>query len=140
MKYWDASAVVPLLVLQIKSSVLERLLREDPDIVTWGATSIECCSAILRLGRTGSLAPEEAEKSLARLLELRSGWKEVVPNDELRDIAERLLHVRALRAADALQLSAALVACGRETRKLSFVCADDRLRVAARKEGFEVLS
>lgn len=140
MKYWDASAIVPLLVQQTKSSSMGGLLIEDSHIVTWWATSIECCSAVMRLGRTGFLAPEEAERSLARLRELQNGWEEVTPNGELRDIAERLLRVHALRAADALQLSAALIACGRDTRRLSLVCADDRLRDAARKEGFEVLS
>jgi hypothetical protein len=44
-----------------------------------------------------------------------------------------------LRAGDALQLAAALVACGERPEALPFVCLDDRLRDAARREGFAVL-
>jgi hypothetical protein len=45
----------------------------------------------------------------------------------------------ALRAADALQLAAALDWCDGNTRGESFVCLDDRLRGAAVLEGFRVL-
>jgi len=59
--------------------------------------------------------------------------------DLVRSHALRLLHTYSLRAADALQLGAALVACDEKPEALPFVCIDDRLRNAARKEGFRVL-
>jgi len=52
--------------------------------------------------------------------------------------AKRCLMVHPLRAADALQLGAALVACGDDPHGFEFVCVDERLNEAARREGFTV--
>jgi hypothetical protein len=43
-----------------------------------------------------------------------------------------------LRAADALQLGAALVWCEEQSHGEVFVCLDARLREAARREGFSL--
>lgn len=48
------------------------------------------------------------------------------------------MRLHPLRAADALQLAAALVLSDFEPRTLPFVTLDDRLASAARREGFEV--
>lgn len=58
------------------------------------------------------------------------------PTNKLRSLAGRLLAVHPLRAADALQLAAALRWCEDEPGGKAFVCLDDRLRAAARREGF----
>ncbi len=139
MKFWDASAVVLLLARQEKSAGMEALYGDDPAIVTWWGTAVECVSAIMRLGRAQFQTPTESLRSLERLRELRKAWEEIVPGDELRSSAERLLRVHPLRAADALQLAAALAACQHDPGQLTFVCADARLNEAARKEGFRVL-
>jgi hypothetical protein len=57
----------------------------------------------------------------------------------VRRTAERLLRTHPLRAADALQLAAALIAADHDPTSLAIVCLDERLRVAARREGFIVL-
>jgi hypothetical protein len=57
----------------------------------------------------------------------------------LRDLAERLLRVHSLRAADSLQLAAAIIAAEREPVTLDLVSLDDRLNDAASREGFRVL-
>jgi hypothetical protein len=49
------------------------------------------------------------------------------------------LRVHPLRAADALQLAAAFIAAERRPSSLELVTLDDRLAVAARKEGFAVI-
>lgn len=139
MNYWDASAVVPLLVQQSASSGLERQLGREGDVVTWWGTPLECYSAIMRLQRTGLLDGSEADRGLARLRELQGGWSEVVPSAEVRSLAERLLRIHPLRAADALQLAAAIRACDGDPQRLPFVCLDERLAAAARKEGFAIL-
>lgn len=138
MNYWDASAVVPLLVQQSASSAMERWMGKEGDVVTWWGTPLECYSAIMRLQRTGLLDESEADRSLARLRELQDGWSEVVPSAEVRNLAERLLRIHPLRAADALQLAAAIRACDGDPQRLSFVCLDERLAAAARKEGFAI--
>jgi hypothetical protein len=57
----------------------------------------------------------------------------------LCDVALRLLRNHPLRAADALQLAAALIASEETPQTLEFICLDDRLALAARREGFTVI-
>ncbi len=139
MRYWDSSALVVLLVRQNASLRLEALLQDDPELLTWWGTSVECWSAIMRLVREGTLDPQGLRAVQDRLTELRQSWDEVLPGEACRRAAERLLRVHPLRAADALQLAAALTAADHEPERLSFVCLDLRLAAAARLEGFTVL-
>jgi hypothetical protein len=62
-----------------------------------------------------------------------------VPSESVRRTAERLLRTHPLRAADSLQLAAALIASDHDPRSLELVCMDERLKSAARREGFTVL-
>jgi predicted nucleic acid-binding protein len=73
-----------------------------------------------------------------RLVTLQRSWKEVLPNDPLRDLAGQLLETFTLRAADSLQLAAALTWCQQRTSQKTFVCSDERLSVAAESAGFVV--
>ena len=57
----------------------------------------------------------------------------------VRHRAERLLALHPLRAGDALQLSAALVACEERPEGELLVCLDARLREAAAREGFHLV-
>ena len=65
-------------------------------------------------------------------------WSEAQPSRRLRELSESLLSAHPLRAADALQLAAAM-----RSRELigvnEFVALDHRLRDAAASEGFTVL-
>ena len=63
----------------------------------------------------------------------------VLPGERLREVAERMLRVHPLRAADALQLAAALVWSRDRPDGRVFVSCDERLRDAAGREGFTVL-
>ena len=136
MKYWDASGIVPLLVRQARTQDMERLLQQDPAMVTWWGTPVECLSALVRLGREGRLSADEMRDAERRLHELRNAWDEVLPGEACRRTAERMLRVHVLRAADALQLAAALIAADHDPGRLEFVCLDQRLSDAGRKEGF----
>ena len=136
MRFWDASGIVPLLVRQARTRDMEQLLARDPAMVTWWGTSVECLSALMRLAREGSLADDDVRDAERRLHELRNGWDEVLPGEACRRTAERMLRVHALRAADALQLAAALIAADHDPSRLEVVCLDQRLIEAGRKEGF----
>ena len=74
-----------------------------------------------------------------RLKQLAFGWHEVDPSDIVRETATRLLRVHSLRAADALQLAAAIVAAEQRPAALEMLTLDDRVAGAARKEGFAVI-
>lgn len=135
MKFWDSSAVVPLLVQEDRSRAALVKLREDPEMAVSWATPVECASAVARLEREGAPAGPVAE-AFARLDELARAWTEVEPHDDLRQVARRLLRVHPLRAADALQLAAAYLLSERRPPTLEVVTLDERVRLAAVKEGF----
>lgn len=139
MKFWDASAVVPLLTAGTATPVLREVFRRDPDMLVWWGTGIECISAISRAERQGVLSDAAAREALLRLDALALAWKEVEPSDLVRATARRLLRVHPLRAADGLQLAAAVVAAESEPSSLSLLSLDDRLVAAARREGFTVV-
>ncbi len=71
-----------------------------------------------------------------QLRQLRECWTEVGDLALVNGRAERLLAVHPLRAADALQLAAALVVCEERPVGQRFVCLDANLASAARREGF----
>ena len=140
MKFWDASALVPLLVEETTTRRLTALAVADPVMLVWWGSEVECVSAIARLERDGAIEAEGVESALARLKLLATSWHEVDASDALRASAVRVLRVHPLRAADALQLAAASEACERRPASLDFVTLDGRLATAARREGFPVLS
>ncbi|MCL4486068.1 MAG: type II toxin-antitoxin system VapC family toxin [Nitrospirae bacterium] len=140
MKYWDSSAIVPLLLEEPTTASLISLYREDPVLLSWWGTGVECVSALARLERTGDLSPDAVTTAMTRLKEIRSAWQEVEPTDRIRETATRLLRVHNLRAADSLQLAAAFAASEGRPPSLDFVCLDERLILAAQREGFPVIS
>jgi predicted nucleic acid-binding protein len=96
-------------------------------------------SALARRERDGLLTPEGADDALTRLDALRERWDEIEPAETVRRTARRLLRVHPLRGGDALQLAAALVASEGDPAALAFVSLDERLAVAAQREGFHVV-
>jgi len=139
LRYWDASAVVPLVVDEEHSVTSAALLSEDRTVVTWWGSRLECRSALRRREREDGLETAALAISLRLLDDLSAGWHELLPGEELRFAAERALAVHPLRAADALQLAAALTWRGPLVRAAEFVCLDERLREAAEREGFSAL-
>ena len=136
MKFWDSSAVVPLLVPEAMSRSLRQLYEADPVMFAWWATEIECTSAIARRQRLGQLREDVVTEGLVRFSALSAGWHEVEPGEEVRESAKRLLRVHDLLTADALQLAAAFFVAEARPSTLEFVSLDDRLLAAARREGF----
>ena len=136
MRFWDASAIIPLLTSESSTAALQSLAEKDPSLLVWWATEVECASAIARLERDGALDHAAVTQAFERLRHLANSWHEVDPGDPVREAAVRFLRVHPLRAADALQLAAAFVAAERRPSSLEIVTLDDRLAMAARKEGF----
>jgi len=139
MKFWDASAIVPLLARQPQTAAMQEIIADDSAIAVWWGTFIECASAIARLARDHDLDEPSVTAAFERLEALSVAWTEVEASTAVRATAVRMLRVHPLRAGDALQLASAFVAAGGETVALDLVALDDRLAAAARKEGFRVL-
>jgi len=138
MKFWDSSAIIPLCLKEKASEAVKGLMKDDEDIVVWWTTYIECLSALSRRQREGVLTSGDAAKARAVLSALAAAWSEVQPTELVRLRAERLLSIHPLRAADALQLAAALVWAQETPRGLDFVCLDQNLRESSLKEGFSI--
>jgi predicted nucleic acid-binding protein len=100
---------------------------------------VEVHSALARREREGDLPRPGLTRAVAVLRSLESSWSEVVASDPVRRAALRLLRLHPLRAADALQLAAAVVAAEHDPAALELVCLDERLSAAASREGFQVL-
>jgi len=137
--FWDSSALVPALVPEARSAEVVSLLRADRSPAIWWASPVECQSALHRRHREESLPRASLAAALVRLKGFVEDVDIVAPNGKLRDRAGRILAAHPLRAADALQLAAALVWCDDAPEGETFACLDDRLREAARREGFDVV-
>lgn len=139
MRFWDSSAVVPLILEEAASGRMRDLYTGDRDMLVWWGTPIECHSGIARRERAGFIPDDVRTDADRALRELSLHWTEVEPVAPIREVAIRLVGVHDLRAADALQLAAAVLARSEEPRLLEFVCLDWRLAAAASKEGMVVL-
>lgn len=139
MRFWDASGVVPLCVMEPSSQRVKEILEDDHVMVVWWTTRMECISALVRLNRERLLTATAEGQARTVLMQLAESWAEVQPTQGVRDVTERLLAVHTLRTADALQLAAALIWAGGNPRGHDLVCLDRGLRAAARKEGFTLL-
>ncbi len=139
MRFWDSSAIVPLLCEEPASAGCRQLLRRDRRQVVWCLTRTEALSALCRQLPEDALAPADFDLAVRRTEQLAERWVSIDAVDVVQDAAERLLRVHTLRAADALQLGAALVAVAHRPKRRAFVTLDERLAVAAAREGFDVV-
>jgi predicted nucleic acid-binding protein len=137
--FWDSSALIPVLVAEPRSAEMVALLAADQSPALWWAGPVECQSALQRRRREKVVTAAALADALARLDRLAEDVDVVAPTARLREQAGRALAAHPLRAADALQLAAALVWADDSPAGEPFVCLDDRLREAAGREGFRVL-
>lgn len=139
MKFWDSSAIIPLCIEEPQTRVVQGIAEKDGALVVWWGSLIECYSAFARLYRDGFLRVQEEEQVREVLFSLADVWTEIGPGEDIRDIALRLLLNHPMRAADSLQLAAAIIWTDKRPKGHHFVCLDQKLRDSARKEGFAVL-
>lgn len=137
--FWDSSAIVPLLSKEPHSESMAEQLRGDREPAIWWTTPVECQGAVQRRHREGLIAASEVAAANERLRNFLHHVDTVAPTDELRRRAGRLIAVHPLRAADALQLAAALLWAEEQPNGESFVSLDGRLRDAAAREGFTLI-
>ncbi len=139
MRFWDSSALVAVTVEEKATRSVRALSREDPELVVWILSEVEIASALWRRRRDNELT-EVARREAQRQMDLAlSNAVTVADVPAVARRARRLLATHTLRAADAMQLAAALLACEDEPIRLPFVTLDDRLAEAATREGFTVV-
>ncbi|HXH92018.1 MAG TPA: type II toxin-antitoxin system VapC family toxin [Thermoanaerobaculia bacterium] len=140
MRFWDSSALIPLLIREKSSDAMRTILTSDRHIAASVITPIEIESALWRRRHHGDLDAEQHAASEETFAELTRSWSEIGDIILARGIALDLLSRHVLRAADAIQLATAIVAAGSSRVPITFVTLDLDLANAARAEGFEVLS
>jgi predicted nucleic acid-binding protein len=138
MRFWDSSAVVPLVCKEAMSERCRGWLRSDPVMLVWAFTAVEVVSALTRRHREKGIDALRFARAKRRLIALEAAWSAVVHYTAVEARSRRLLETHPLRAADALQLAAALVAVEERTRGVEFLTFDSRLAEAAGREGFDV--
>ena len=138
MRFWDSSALVPLVVEQAGSKRADAWMAADSRAAIWTLTAVELSSALWRLVREGRLDDSSARQAEARAADFVAASHVVVDIETTKTVAQRLLRVHPLRAADALQLGAGLVWAANRPTGRWFHTLDERLATAARREGFDV--
>jgi len=137
VRFWDTSAIVPLILDEAAAAPVDRSYLDAPMVVWWG-TIVEATSAIARRERAGALSIDAASDSLTLLADMALRWIEVPASEPVRRAAQRLVRTHVLRAADSLQLAAALTVAASQPESVDFVCRDMRLAEAAGREGLRV--
>ncbi|MEK6769424.1 MAG: type II toxin-antitoxin system VapC family toxin [Gemmatimonadota bacterium] len=139
VKFWDASAIVPLVTAQSASPQVRELADDPGKMVVWWGTIVECQSGLARLRLEGKLSMEAENEARTELTRLSERWTEIVPVESVRLTACALVRRHPLRAGDALQLAAAIHWAGDAVVGRPFLTIDRRLYRAASLEGFAVL-
>ena len=139
MRFWDTSALVPLFIADPATARARRWLADDPDVTVWTLSRVELLSALARRRRAQPTAADRLREARRAALAAWERWSEVTAVELVRRHAERLVETHPLRAADALQIGAALVVAGADPPTLEFVTLDDQQAQAAEREGLHVL-
>ncbi len=136
MKFWDSSALVPLIADEPKTQAVIAILATDPSLFVAFITPLEVESAIWRKAQRTE-EDSARQRSQQRLAGLRAQW--LIVDDFRRVLSEayRVVARHGLRGADAIQLACALTI--RPATPIPFVTLDDELAAAARAEGFPIL-
>jgi predicted nucleic acid-binding protein len=140
VKFWDTSAIVPLLIDEPATEAMRGVLARDPDAIVWMLTSVELLSVLGRLGRMTDELADILPAARLDALDLFKRCMAVTHIESVQRRAERLVGVHPLAAADAMQLGAALIAAGDRPETLDFVTLDQQLARCAQLEGFRTIS
>lgn len=138
MRFWDTSALVPLITKEEKTPRMQEVIASDRNIAVSFITPVELTSTIWRRGRRYDQAL--FRRSLFKISELEANWTLVDDFEPAIKLARQLITKHVLRSGDAIQLAAALLMAGEHPEELPFVTLDNDLSRAAREEGFLVVS
>jgi predicted nucleic acid-binding protein len=114
-------------------------LYKTHDLVVWWSTPVEIASALSRLLRMKQIDGSECAKARKLARVIADFWSVIQPSSALRSKAVQLVERYDLRAADSLQLAAALEWCEDVPQGRVFLTADERLRQSALLSGFDAV-
>jgi predicted nucleic acid-binding protein len=131
--------LVPTFIEESSTTDVQSWQAADPGITIWMMTRVEVISAIARKKREQPDLVALWNRAVRDVNEMALRWVEIWDAAATRIHAERIVMDYPLRAADALQLGAALIAADGDPQSIELVTLDRRLADAARREGFPVL-
>jgi len=138
MSFWDSSALVPLCINEPRSIQAGRLWKRFSEKNVWWETSVEIASALARLERETKITLAQRQKAEKRLATLEKIWREIQPAARVKVLARTFPALYGLKAADSLQLAAALVWCREKPKNRDFVSGDEKLIKVAETVGFTI--
>jgi len=138
MRFWDSSALIPLMIAEAESAHMRQLLMEDGSIATASITPLEIASVLWRRRHAGMLDVAAHHDADVTFAEVSARWTEVTHTPRVVQAAIDLVTRQPLRSLDALHLASAIVMTDMPS-DLAFVTLDRNLAAAARAEGFAVL-
>jgi predicted nucleic acid-binding protein len=133
--FWDASVLVPLCVIQ-PQTVQAVSFFSSYRVSVWWATRVEMTSAFVRLLRSQEIDSQTYAQAQLEAERYANRWHVVEPSARIALNARAVLEHYPLRAADALQLTAAMELCEGKPQGNVFLTFDKRLQAAAGLAGF----
>jgi predicted nucleic acid-binding protein len=131
--------LVPTFLEEVATREVRSWQAADPRITIWMMTRVEVLSSIARRKRERPELSAVWNRAARNVHEASSTWIQISDAVAARSHAERIILDHPLRAADALQLGAAIVAADGDPSSLELVTLDRRLAQAAQREGFPIL-
>ena len=101
MRFWDASAIVPLLMTESATRTVQALAAKDSAMLVWWATEVECASAVARLdpGIRGRSAIDRCDdlRDLGFERQLDTDAAELAARDRRHLLVLLLIHIIGMR-------------------------------------------
>ncbi len=134
--FWDTSAIVPLCQSEGRSAAVAHLWKQYEQKIVWWGSIVELYSALARLEREKMIVARQRVAAENRINRISLTWFTVAPTEHLRELAQTFPATYELKAADSLQLAAALIAVREKPHKQEFITGDGKLAAAATSAGF----
>jgi uncharacterized protein len=137
--YLDTSSLVKLYVSEKETPATKQLVEAMEVIATSRLAYVEARAAFARKRRERGVGPREYRNIVQNLDNDWESYFVVDVSDALIKIAGQLAEKHALRGYDAIHLASAVTLLREGNQPLAFSCFDERLSVAARREGLKII-
>lgn len=140
MLYWDTSALFAFLITEKHSKKLRSFIETQASSTAYTSiiTPLELESAIQRRLTERTLTPREADAARLFGVDFRKKAFLVPLDQNTLDTALHLQKIYSLRPGDAIQLASARLGTD-DPARINFLCMDEKLTEAAKREGFQSL-
>lgn len=138
MLYWDTSALFAFVIAEKQSAKLRALVETQGSSTAYTSiiTPLEFESAVQRRLTERTLNLREADRARLFGVDFRKKAFLVPLDQNALDTALHLQKIYGLRPGDAIQLASARLGTDNPSRVV-FLCLDEKLTEAAKREGFQ---